>query len=121
VGCLPLIIFVIKSESRLSLPRVQASLSRSVFFLDGLGLVLVAAVRPHHGFRDSDGNSYSPQAVSFSCPCFGWTAMSIWGAMVVARSYMASKLAGARGRSIRYRTIRSQDLKEPLDREGAPQ
>jgi len=82
----PLIIFVIKRESRfVSFHALQALLLQVVYlFLMGLGLVfwfgavVLAMVSAH-----ATGNSSSPPAFFIFMPMLWLDWMSIWGAMVV--------------------------------------
>jgi uncharacterized membrane protein len=82
----PLIIFVIKRESRfVSFHALQALLLQGVYlFLMGLGLVfwfgavLLTMVSAH-----ATGNSSSPPAFFIFMPMLWLDWMSIWGAMVV--------------------------------------
>jgi uncharacterized membrane protein len=82
----PLIIFVIKRESRfVSFHALQALLLQVLYmFLMGLGVVFwFAAVVLTMVSAHSSGNSSSPPAFFIFMPMLWLDWMSIWGAMVV--------------------------------------
>ena len=112
----PLIIFVIKRESRfVSFHALQALLLQVLYmFLMGLGVVFwFGAVVLTMVSAHSSGNSSSPPAFFIFMPMLWLDWMSIWGAMVVIAIVSGSRLDAANGPSTRFWDDSPPDTQAP--------